>query len=103
MRKVGAAFNQLNKIITIQRKKYITKYRSRNMIEALCVAAAVALISFSIAYFGGKGSCKPAAKFTLPEEAGGVTLEEFSSFYCPDHMVNDYALLFFQVRRIDLR
>ena len=45
---VGAAFNQLNKIITIQRKKYITKHRFRNMIEATLVAGTVAAISFVV-------------------------------------------------------
>ena len=26
----------------------------------------------------------------------GIVLEEFTSFYCPEGTVNDYALLFFQ-------
>jgi H+/Cl- antiporter ClcA len=99
---VGAMFNQLNKIITIKRKKYVVPHKLRNVLEALIIAMAVSVLSFGVAYLN-RGSCVEKTRFeeTRTGQMVGLELEAFTSFYCPkgkqgQDMVNDYALLFFQ-------
>jgi H+/Cl- antiporter ClcA len=109
---VGAGFNQLNERLTVWRKANVVKHGTRNVLEALFVAMTAAVIAFVIPYISIKmgNPCISKTKFEEPGKPGGVKIQSFSTFYCPDApsnnssdggtgdipTVNDYALLFFQ-------
>ena len=95
---LGAWFNQINKWMTVWRKRLIVPHSLRNLMEVVFVTATVATVSFIVPY-KNDGTCTAKTHFENP--SAPLDLLPAAQFYCgvDEHGVeelNDYALLFFQ-------
>ena len=87
---IGAAFNEINKRLTVWRKRHIVPFHLRNVAEVMLVAATVATISFVVPYFNDE-LCTAKARYE--DSHAPVELLPAAQFYCEDDQLNDYALL----------
>ena len=85
---VGAAFNEINKRLTIWRKRHIAPFRFRNVAEVLLVAATVASISFVVPYANDQ-LCVSRTEYNDTHEP--MKLLPAAQFYCEDGQLNDYV------------
>ena len=95
---IGALFNEINKTLTIWRKRLVVPYSLRNVMEVVLVTATVATVSFVMPYKNDQ-LCTSKTHFETPNAP--LDLLPAAQFYCGTDAngveeLNDYALLFFQ-------
>lgn len=76
---LGALFNQINKMITIWRKRLIVPYSFRNVMEVVLVTAVVASVSFIVPYKNDQ-VCTSKTHFQNPHAP--LDLLPAAEFYC---------------------
>ncbi|XP_064642254.1 H(+)/Cl(-) exchange transporter 6-like [Lineus longissimus] len=83
---LGALFNQINKLLTVYRLKYVTrKPKVFNILEAILIAATTTTVAFMAAMC--LGQCKK-----LAEHQANATVR---TYFCDKGEYNDMATLFF--------